>query len=245
MNYKPIFFFITLLFSLNIYAEENKCKLKIAYEQNPPLIYNEANKIVGIEAELISKIISKTNCVIEWINLPWHHVLASLKSGDVDIATTATYADERLLYSNFTIPYREEIIKLYVRKNDIHTIQAKNLNEFLENTKLKIGYNNSYKFDQVTNDLINNPQYQDRFEAVIDSSLNFYKLQAHLLDGIIMDSITANHIIRKNNWINKFDVYEFNICTNPLSLMVSKKNDPNGYYFDILNNTIRQLYNEE
>ncbi len=238
---------VILVFNSSIsYAEDKHCSLKVGYEINPPLIYKDkaSNRLAGLDVELLEKIATTANCSIEWVKMPWRNILYSIKSGKLLLATSATETAERSEYSNFTIPYRVETVKLYVRKEEKHEIRADSLREFLEQTTLNIGYNDNYEYSKETYELMHDPKFKNRFESVIDSTLNFYKLQGNLIDGILMESLMANNIIKLHDWENEIESYDFVVGNNDLSLIVSKKADPDGWYLKTLNDAITKLKNK-
>jgi polar amino acid transport system substrate-binding protein len=237
-------FFLSFSFIILIcHAKENTCVLKVGYGINPPLMYvdEKTGKLSGFDAEQLNKIAQITDCSIEWIKMPWREILESIKSGEILLASSATKTEQRAKYSNYTIPYRTEVIKLYVRKAEKLKIKADSLKSFLEQTSLNVGYSDSYEYNRETDELILNPKYKDRFESVIDNYLNFYKLQGNFIDGVLMETLIANEIIMSHNWEGLFDSYDFIVGNNDLSFMISKKADPAGHYLKIINDAIVQL----
>lgn len=236
-----------LSYTLLSTADDTRCILKVGYEINQPLVFidKEKKKLTGLDVELMERIAAISDCSVEWVKMPWKSILASVKIGKILLATSAKPSKERSLYSNFTVPYRTEVVKLYIRKSDRYKIKANSLKDFLAHTQLKVGYNDSYEYSQEVHDLIRDKEFKDRFEAVIDSALSFYKLKGNLVDGVMMDSLTADKIIKLNNWENQFEPYSFIVCSNPLSLMVSKKADPTGQHLWVLNQAISKLESDQ
>ena len=86
----------------------DSCRLKIAWEDWKPYIYEEKGQLQGLEYSLLMKLAEKAGCEFQFVEEPWIRSLDDLKNKKVDVLYGASYTKERDAFATFSVPYRYE-----------------------------------------------------------------------------------------------------------------------------------------
>lgn len=105
-----------------------------------PFIMGSAEFPSGLDMEIMAAMLKKARC--RWRNtptvLPWARHLKLLELGEVDLASAASWTQERAFYAYFTQPYRTEYVAIYVLEENYQKYAGLNLSQLLK-LNFKIG----------------------------------------------------------------------------------------------------------
>lgn len=86
-----------------------------------PFLLGAYDKPKGLDIEILDAVVNASGC--SWRNteleIPWKRHLKWIKVGELDLATGASWTQERAEYAYFTKAYRSENVALFVRKADL------------------------------------------------------------------------------------------------------------------------------
>lgn len=104
----------------------------VAYDDWIPYTYLQENgSIIGLDAEIIAEMMMRAGCDYQFKSLPSKRAFAELKDGSVDMLRGATVTEERKALGWFTYPYRNEEIRLMIRKGEADKYPLENLKSII------------------------------------------------------------------------------------------------------------------
>ncbi len=107
--------------ALNSNPAQASCdrELNVVYFNSDPYHYrNTAEEVVGLDADILTEVLTKAGCTWRYTEMPLKRSLSALKSGLVDIAMGASITPDREEYALFSQPYRREVMVMFMRKKD-------------------------------------------------------------------------------------------------------------------------------
>ncbi|RED52529.1 polar amino acid transport system substrate-binding protein [Aestuariispira insulae] len=93
---------------------------------------------MGLDIELVTAVLNRIGCRFSFVPLPWKRALVELELGRVDIVPTASYREERTVFSLYSNPYRYETVGLVVRNGEANLYPVERLEDFLK-LRVRIG----------------------------------------------------------------------------------------------------------
>ncbi len=112
--------------------------MKIAWEDFPPYSYrDESGKRVGLDIDLTKAVLDSAGCQYSFSDLPWKRALLELEKGRIDIVAGASDTAERREYARFGLPYRQEIMSIFMRQGEAKNISLNKLDD-IQNYKVQI-----------------------------------------------------------------------------------------------------------
>ncbi|TEY02428.1 transporter substrate-binding domain-containing protein [Campylobacter sp. US33a] len=124
---KKIFYFLTLLFALNLVAKDLVVGMELAY---PPFeMSDKSGKASGISVDFLEAFAEKNGYKLVVKNIAWDGLIPALKTGKIDlIMSSMTITDERKKTVSFSIPYAQANLAILTPLNS--NIQSiKDLNQ--------------------------------------------------------------------------------------------------------------------
>jgi polar amino acid transport system substrate-binding protein len=198
------------------------CAFKIGYDVWEPYQYLDIdNQVKGLDVELISPVIKKIGCKVEFIQGTWVNLLEQFRSGQVDILLGASKTDAREEFAFFSVPYRMEKFELYIRKDDAKRAEYKNINEFIEQGS-KIGVVGDYFYGQSISDLLDDEKTAENFVFGIMGELNIARLLDMDIDGFLEDSFVGASMIRRKALGEYIVTHGFTVNTGDIYVMFSR-----------------------
>lgn len=198
-----------------------------------PYQFNQATstgtKLVGMDIWLIKYLASKVKLDIMYQEVAWSQHQLDLEKGDRDIASGATYSEDRAKYAYFSIPYRFEEDSLFTSRDGAKKLNFANIKEFLAQIRLqnyRLGVVNGFMYaSNEINDFIKDDTNRD---IIVKYPEDLYSLKALIngdIDGFIADRVVGASIVLNNALDKKVEEIPLNIKT-PIHLMFSKKTVP-------------------
>lgn len=184
--YKVLVFASSTLFINSIaLADCNNKELVNGWGGNwTPFIMGTANKPSGLDMDILDAVIRKAGC--RWINtddpIPWKRHLKLIELGRLDLATAASWTEERSNYAYFTEPYRTEHVAIYVLKENFKRFSELSLEQLV----LK-GFRLGVARGDVHGEIMGQFVYElgSNVHVVDSNSQNIEKLLLNRIDGFI------------------------------------------------------------
>jgi polar amino acid transport system substrate-binding protein len=216
-------FFKQLVFSFCLIVPAQSQEFSVGWELWYPYQYhNEQNKLTGVDIELFKLITENVGMSVSYVELPWQRHLMYIKSGNVDIAFGASYTKERAESAYYSIPYRKELVNLFVRKGMSDSIKLSQLSDLI-GSKYLIGIENGYYYGKEYEQLKTNPDFISRINSVIDIEQNVKMLMKGHIDGFLADPMSIQSFVEKYKFQNEFEVHPLPIYQGDIFIMLSKK----------------------
>ena len=218
-------FILVIIFSC--YSQANNSTknqvLSVGWELWYPYQYhNNQQQLVGLDFDIFNAIIKEAGFAVNYTELPWKRHLQYIKSGEMDVAMGASFTQERADYSYYTIPYRLELVKLYVKKGQAKNINLPTLSD-LSSSHYMLGVEGGYFYGNEYQELIKTTEFRSHITEVIDLEQNVQLLLKGHLDGFLVDPITMKAFIEKYKLHNEFEAHSVNIYQDNIHIILSKK----------------------
>jgi len=187
-----------------------------------PFLTGTYDKPGGLDIEILDAVISASGC--RWKNtalvIPWARHLGLIKLGRLDIATGASWTEERDAYAYFTKPYRSEYVALFVRKNDLEKYASFPLHTlFSKLNGIGVEQGNSYGKDVDT--LLKS--IGEQAQTVNNNDQNIQKLLGKRIDAYLGFLPYDAMLIKKMEREDKIEMLPLSVVkTGNIHFMLSK-----------------------
>ncbi|MFT5314046.1 MAG: polar amino acid transport system substrate-binding protein [Paraglaciecola sp.] len=196
--------------------------LSVGWELWYPYQYhNKKIELVGLDIESFNAIMAQAKLKFTSAEIPWKTHLHFIKTGKIDMAMGASKTDDRQQYAYFSLPYRQETVKLFVKKGNASQTPLTSLSD-LAASPYKIGVEAGYYYGKAYQDLIKDPDFQNNISEVIDLEQNVSMLLEGKLDGFLVDPVTMKAFVNKYDMHNTFEPHPVEIYSADIHLMLSK-----------------------
>ncbi len=224
---------------------KDKTTLRSGWYLWEPYQYNKAlasgNTLVGMDIELIKKIAHSIGVDIKYDEVSWSQHQQDLRDGLLDIASGATYTDERAQYAYFSKPYRYEENSLFMLNNSDKDLKFDSISEFLAQIRLQnviLGVTKGFIYaDPQINLFIRDETNQDIIVEYDNDVEALRGLVSGEVDGFMADRVVGAAAILNQRDNSLVKEVQLNIRT-PIHLMFSKKTVPLDLV-DKFNHTIK------
>ena len=232
--------FLLLLKSSLLLADCNKELINGWGGNWEPFIMGSHDKPSGLDMDILDAVVKTAGCT--WKNtkteIPWARHMAWIKSGELDLATAASWTQERAEFAYFTKPYRNEYIAIFIRKSDLQKYASLSLQE-LASSPFKVGSELGNTYGGVMNSLLKT--MGEHVEYVNNNEQNILKLKGGRIDGYL-GYIPFDSIEIKEKGLEKEIVIlpSSLINTGNVHFMLSKKNNSKEI-FRALNEALAEI----
>lgn len=227
------------------FAAEFKCnqtlKMGIGTQREPFIIQQQKSPITGFDIDLLKAVVEKTGCKLQLIrdpSLTWEKRLKMVKEGELDIASGASWNNNRAEWSHYSFPYRNEYAGVYIRKSDESRLANKTLPQLLTGSfNLGVTKGNTYgsKLDALLK------SYKSQLIYVNNSSEYYPLLTQGEIDGFIGYPVTEIIQLIRNKLDDKFTLhYDTVVKTGQVHYILSKKSVPTEI-FNAFNSALVEL----
>lgn len=218
---KQISLISILITSFNSFSQQSS--LSVGWELWYPYQYHNAQQqLTGLDLDIFNAIIAQANLSVTFTEIPWKRHLHYLKTGEMDLAMGASYTIERASYADYTIPYRTETVKLYVKKGQASKIKLNSLKELVSSPYM-IGVEGGYYYGKVYEELIKKAKFHAQVNEVIDIEENVQLLLKGHIDGFLVDPVTMKSFVNKYKMHGEFEQHPMTIYSDNIYIMISKK----------------------
>ena len=209
----------TMIFTANIQAK----KLSVGWELWYPYQYDDdKQQLVGIDIDSFNAIMNEANLKFTAAEIPWKPHLHFIKTGKMDVAMGASWSKEREEYAYFSLPYRLETVKLFVKKGHSKNIKLKTLSD-LAGSQYMVGVESGYYYGENYEELIKTAAFHANISEVVDLEHNVTLLMKDQLDGFLVDPRTMESFIKKYKMNDEFEPHPLEIYSADIFIMLSKK----------------------
>jgi polar amino acid transport system substrate-binding protein len=192
-------------------------------EEQPPYSYHDENhKLVGLDIELGTTILTRMGYTVTYRQVPWVRHLVELEEGygsTISMSTVKTPEREKFVY--FSAPYHNIVVMLFVRKGETARYPFKRLTE-LKGTGFRLGVRHGAVYGDEYAALLKDPLFLSLVEEVTTDDQNHLKLIKGRLDGFL-DAYTTFLMIGKRLGTIQQTEPLFTVQKIPLHFVFSKK----------------------
>ena len=207
--------------------------LKTAWEPWFPYEYLKIkslqSSLTGLDVELLKLFAEDAKHHLLFQQLSWDDTLTALKRGDIDLASGATYSDERAQYVYYSKPYRFEENSLFVLRSKNKNYQFSTADEFIDymlKNNFHLGITKGTILASPTlNKFIMDPKNVKNIVSLEDESEGLRLLLDNEIDGYLADRIVGSTLIWQARADDKVAEHYLNLKTT-IHLIFSKKTVP-------------------
>jgi polar amino acid transport system substrate-binding protein len=204
-------------------AHTNAKDLSVGWELWYPYQYhNDSRQLVGLDIDSFNAIMAEANLSFTTAEIPWKTHLHFLKTGKMDLAMGASWSKERDKFAYFSYPYREETVKLFVKKGRAKNILLRTLSD-LVGSQYMLGVESGYYYGKDYEKLMKTAGFYANISEVIDLEQNVTLLMKGYLDGFLVDPNTMKSFVKKYQMENEFEQHPLDIYSADIFIMLSKK----------------------
>ncbi|MDE1465700.1 substrate-binding periplasmic protein [Spartinivicinus poritis] len=179
--------------------------------------------LVGLDISLLKAVFEKANCRYKIIIVNWKRSLKELEKGSLDVVLTASITSERKQYAYFSSPYREEQMRIFVRKDQSANWPLKQLADIISyNMKLAITLGSYYgeEFEQLYN---NNSDFKSFIINVAQPEQGLLMVASKRTDGVLQDMYNLHSQAETLKIRDKLEIHPYIVSSGPVHFMFSKK----------------------
>jgi polar amino acid transport system substrate-binding protein len=177
----------------------------------PYQYHNEKQQLVGLDIDRDTT-----------AEIPLNTHLHFIKKGKMDVAMGASWSRDREEYAYFSLPYRKETVKLFVKKGNAKNIQLKTLSDLI-GSKYILGVESGYYYGEDYEKLTSVAEFHANISEVIDLEQNVTLLMKGHLDGFLVDPNTMRSFVKKYKMENEFEQHTLEIYSADIFIMLSKQ----------------------
>jgi polar amino acid transport system substrate-binding protein len=170
-------------------AVRAECTLVLGWE--PYAVYTFLKRgsiLTGADIELIRAAAEEVGCTLQYREYGWQRILEQLKTGGIDVATSATLSPERERYAVFSVPYRRAEMAIYVRRGESGRFDIPSL-QSIAGTDFRLGTIGSYEYGAPFSSLILDPAFAERIRPAADNKAALRRLVDGRVDGFLTDDV--------------------------------------------------------
>lgn len=219
MKFTNLLLLMSLMTFQNVTANEYSAGWELWY---PYQYHNKKGDLVGVDIQAFDNIMSRAGVTYSIAELPWKTHLLFIKTGKIDLAMGASWSEERCHYAYYSLPYRYETVKLFVKKGRASEIKLNQLKD-LTNSGYIIGVESGYYYGEQYAELIKQSQFYTHISEAIDIETNVSLVVEGHLDGFLADPNTVNAFVEKYNMQDAFEAHDLEIYSAPIYIMLSKE----------------------
>lgn len=219
MKYPVVGLLLGTLISLNVFSKDYSAGWELWY---PYQYHNKQSQLVGLDIDAFKAIMNTAGITYSIAELPWKTHLHFLKTGNVDLAMGASRSKEREAFAYFTLPYRQETVKLFVKKGTADKITLNKLADLAASPYI-IGVESGYYYGDNYQELLNDDDFRANISEVIDLEENVTLLMKGHLDGFLVDPYTMQAFVEKYDMQDQFEPHTVEIYSADIFIMLSKK----------------------
>lgn len=178
-------------------------------------------KVKGLDIELMEMLSKETSCEINYLKGDWKELLQAVKKGEVDFLTGASITEKRKAYANFSVGYRTESFRLYIRSGELEKYNGYSIKALIDDG-FRLGITMDYVYNDEVNSLLDDPANSDKIKAVSTGLINYSRLLDGEIDGFLEDPVVGRSSIRRQGLENEIDLHPFVMNTGDVHFMFSK-----------------------
>ena len=206
-------------------ATRADCVVRAGWEPWAPYTYRDSEgKVTGVDIELVRLFSQAAHCRIEFLQMPWKRQLNSLEAGTIDIMIGASMTAERKKIARFSISYRKETMRLFVRRDELKRYDFRSL-DALQRQGFQLCATRGYFYGNAFQAILDNPRKRQSVTLVTNSSQGFMMLQLHRVDGVLEDALVAHYLLQELAFRDAVVASPLQVNEDDIYLMFSRQHD--------------------
>jgi len=198
------------------------CTLTLGWEPRAPYYFEDADGGVrGLDFERVKAIAEGASCTLELESGQGSELLEGLKRGSIDILAGSTANTERGAFAHFSVPYREDSFKLYIRTGESEFLAGNTFFEVLENGP-HVGVVKGYYYGNDVSAEQFGGEFEQFFAPAVDAHANLRALVEMGVDVALEDPQVASALLSRHGWQDRVELHPLDLGSNPVSLMFSR-----------------------
>lgn len=186
------------------------------------------NKAYGLDFDLMQAIMKEAGCKVSNRFIPNKRLLEAIRHGQIDGTMGASLTVPRQEYAWFTEPYRQEVMAMFMRSNDLPKFLPTKMEDIVT-SELRVGLGmgswHGAKFEEYET---GHPEFKTRLLYSDNFLLMFQWLLRRRVDITIMDIHHGYYLLEHTEFLEEIRPHSFYINTNDVHIMLSKKSVTNA-----------------
>lgn len=201
----------------------NDCALRVGWEPWPPYTYRGSDgQLTGLDVELVRALAFEAECTLTFVEMPWVRMLDELRRGaELDMMLAASYTSERAVFAHFSKPYRDEVMRVFVRAAERHAYPIDSFEHMLERGFI-LGVTRDYYYGADFAKAMEDRRFARLVQVVTTDLQNLRKLDAVRIDGFIADTLVTADLVRRYGSVGGVVPLDMVVHDNPVHFMFSK-----------------------
>ncbi len=204
-------------------SKSKNCELVLGWHIWPPMQYfDEMNHPAGLQIELIKKLEKITSCNIKLLQQSFEKNQQAIKNGEIDVTFDITITEDRKHYGHFSIPYRKELLVLYVKPNYYKQCQEKDLKKLIQQG-FRLSLTKGVNYGKLISDIQNDPILNEMLHYQDSNQTELELFKQGKLDGVLEDPIVMAYMKRNDFSLTLTKSCQITVYEGLVSIMFSKK----------------------
>ncbi|MEX0297930.1 MAG: substrate-binding periplasmic protein [Kordiimonas sp.] len=182
----------------------------------------ENNKEYGLDFELLQGILQMAECPFVHRPIPFKRIQEAIRHGTIDGTMGSSLTVPRQEYAWFTEPYRQEIMAMFMLKDEVFTFKPKTVEDLAKSgyrVGLGMGSWHGAKFENLVR---TNEEFKARVLLIDDFNLMYQWLQRGRVDVAINDVHYGYYVLKRHNLLDQIVPHPFPINASDIHIMLSK-----------------------
>ncbi len=214
---KTLFIAMFTVVWLGTAAHSEEVIVASGHSEAIPFTWSKEKKMLGMGVELCNKIFSGMGIQVRYEIRPWKRALAETERGKIDILLALYFTEERKKHFEFTIPYSQEPVSVFINKDKPFPLTKRDdLTGLTGCTPL--GESLGQELDKFI---------REKLTIQRAHTLNqcLPMLEKGRIDYVIFSKYHVQMELRKMNLLDKIEVLPYNMTSEKVYMAFSRKSD--------------------
>ncbi|WP_165840106.1 substrate-binding periplasmic protein [Motiliproteus coralliicola] len=209
-----------LLFGLSRFAGAACSKtILVAYDDWIPYTYTQTDgTVVGLDAEIIAEMMKRAGCDYQFRQVSSKRAFIELKNGAVDMLRGASVTEERKLLGWFTEAYRQEEIRLMIRKGEAQEYPLDRLKSII-GTDILISAGQGWYGPEYA-ELVKDERFQQQLLITHSNVQRVKMLERRRIHMMLGDPISMIHSARSCCKISRFAIHPLSLYSGEVHFLL-------------------------
>ncbi|MFG6415442.1 substrate-binding periplasmic protein [Roseateles sp. DC23W] len=192
--------------------------LRIGWSDYPPFQHGTAGEPPqGLDVDLLEMLARASGERLQWMRRPWARQMADVARGELDLVPGATPSPDRLVFGDFTQPYRQERVALLALAGEPQALRG--LSD-LKGRAVRIGAIRGVAFPAAVRRALEDPELARLVVPLHANDLTLSALRSRRVDYVIDDPSTMNWRVAREPGAAVQVVLE--LAVSPVHLLVGR-----------------------
>lgn len=198
------------------------CRIQMGWESWRPYQYLDSEgNIAGIHIELIKLIASKAGCHLDFVQNRFVNSIKYVRDGTLDMVSNTTITAERKKFALFTIPYRKEMIVLYVSKEKLALCKQNSFSQLIQKG-FRFGVPRGNLYGEEINQIQKQPRFARKIVYLESNRKGLSALLQGKIDGYFNDPAVHAYYLKREHLKGEVKPCKVTVYAEDVSLMFSK-----------------------